>query len=92
MHVLERSMSAAHLSRSLAYRNATKRVNRRSIVSRALLLWLQDDFRMHGAKAGRHLYLFEKVLIITKRKEDGDLLVKESIQVRHLFSCACLNT
>ena len=46
-------------------------------------LMLQDTFRMHGAKAYRHLYLFEKVLIIAKKKEDGNLLVKESIQVRN---------
>ena len=36
---------------------------------------------MHGAKAHRLLYLFQKMLIIAKRKEDGNLLVKGSIKV-----------
>ena len=41
----------------------------------------QDVFRMHGAKAWRHLFLFEKGLLLTKKKEDGNLLVKDSIMV-----------
>ncbi len=38
-------------------------------------------FRMHGAKAYRHLFLFKKGVLIAKKKEDGGLLIKGSIMV-----------
>ncbi len=38
---------------------------------------------MYGAKAERHLFLFEKCLLMTKRAEDGTLACKHSIEVRN---------
>jgi hypothetical protein len=39
---------------------------------------------MHGAKGHRHLFLFEKAMLITKKKEDGSnsLICKDFIKVR----------
>lgn len=34
-------------------------------------LVLEDTFRMHGTRADRCLFLFEQILLITKRKESG---------------------
>ena len=42
---------------------------------------VQDTFRMSGAKAMRHLFLFEKCVLIAKRREDGNLLTKAHIMV-----------
>ncbi len=36
---------------------------------------------MYGAKGGRQLLLFEKGIIIAKKKEDGTLLTKTAIMV-----------
>ena len=36
---------------------------------------------MHGARAERYLYLFEKVLLIGKKREDGLISVKTHITV-----------
>ena len=41
----------------------------------------QDTFRMSGAKGHRHVFLFEKGIIIAKKKEDGTLNCKASILV-----------
>ena len=37
---------------------------------------------MYGAKAERHLFLFEKCLLISKKAEDGNMTCKHSIEVR----------
>ena len=50
----------------------------------------QDGFRMHGAKALRHVFLFEKGILMAKKKEDGNLLVKDSIMV--INNDCCLST
>nr|XP_006812308.1 PREDICTED: dentin sialophosphoprotein-like [Saccoglossus kowalevskii] len=42
-------------------------------------LVLEDTFHMVGARAGRYLYLFEKALLIGKRREDGLISVKADI-------------
>ncbi|CAH3176252.1 unnamed protein product [Porites evermanni] len=34
-------------------------------------LVLEDTFRIHNTRTDRHLFLFEKILLITKRKEGG---------------------
>lgn len=34
-------------------------------------LVLEDTFRMHGTRTDRYLFLFEQILLITKRKENG---------------------
>jgi len=39
---------------------------------------------MHGAKSFRHVYLFEKGLIICKKMEDGAMSCKTVIMVRKL--------
>lgn len=41
----------------------------------------EASFRMLGAKASRHLLLFDKMLLITKKKEDGTLSYKAHIMV-----------
>ncbi|XP_074657929.1 uncharacterized protein LOC141910927 isoform X2 [Tubulanus polymorphus] len=48
-------------------------------------LLAEDTFRMYGAKAYRHLFLFEKTLLITKRKEDGSLSCKACIMCSNLM-------
>lgn len=45
----------------------------------------QDTFRMSGAKALRQLFLFEKCVLICKKKEDGNLVAKSHIMVRNRF-------
>ena len=42
----------------------------------------QDVFRMCGAKAYRRVFLFDKGVLICKKKEDGLLVVKAAIKVR----------
>ncbi|ELT93886.1 hypothetical protein CAPTEDRAFT_107186 [Capitella teleta] len=44
-------------------------------------LVLEDVFRMHGAKGWRQIFLFEKNILLTKKKEDGTLLFKDAILV-----------
>ena len=46
----------------------------------------QDVFRMQGARAERYLYLFEKVLLIGKRREDGLISIKTHISVSRAVS------
>ena len=41
----------------------------------------QDKFRMCGAKAFRHIFLFNKAVLVAKRKADGILIVKAFIMV-----------
>lgn len=41
----------------------------------------EGRFRMRGAKAPRHAFLFEKMLLLTKQKEDGLLVYKAHIMV-----------
>lgn len=45
----------------------------------------EGSFRMLGAKAVRHLFLFEKMLLITKKKEDGLLCYKALIMCSNLM-------
>ena len=46
-------------------------------------LLAEESFRLLGAKASRQLLLFEKVLIVCKKKEGGFLQVKDFIEVSH---------
>ena len=48
------------------------------------LLIPKDIFRMQGARAERYLYLFEKVLLIGKKREDTLISVKTHIPVSDL--------
>lgn len=41
----------------------------------------QDAFRLHGTKTGRYLLLFEKALLITKRRSDGTFSWKATVMV-----------
>lgn len=41
----------------------------------------EGRFRMRGAKAPRYAFLFEKMLLLTKKKEDGLLVYKDHISV-----------
>lgn len=41
----------------------------------------EGRFRMRGAKAPRHAFLFERMLLLTKKKEDGLLVYKAHIMV-----------
>lgn len=43
---------------------------------------LKDTFRLHGTKTGRYLLLFEKALLITKRRSDGTFSWKATVMVR----------
>ncbi|XP_074593327.1 uncharacterized protein LOC141849056 isoform X3 [Brevipalpus obovatus] len=45
----------------------------------------EASFRMLGAKASRHLLLFDKMLLITKKKEDGTLSYKAHIMCSNLM-------
>ncbi|CAG2064447.1 unnamed protein product, partial [Timema podura] len=45
-------------------------------------LCAEGTFRMSGAKALRHAFLFDKMLLITKKKEEGILGYKTHIMVR----------
>ncbi|XP_064484078.1 uncharacterized protein LOC135396814 isoform X2 [Ornithodoros turicata] len=45
----------------------------------------EGSFRMVGAKALRHLFLFEKVLLITKKREEGILNHKTHIMCSNLM-------
>lgn len=44
-------------------------------------LCAEGTFRMSGAKALRHAFLFDKILLITKKKEEGILGYKAHIMV-----------
>lgn len=44
-------------------------------------LCAEGAFRMSGAKALRHIFLFDKILLITKKKEEGVLGYKAHIDV-----------
>lgn len=41
----------------------------------------EGRFRIRGAKAPRHAFLFERMLLLTKKKEDGLLVYKAHIMV-----------
>ena len=45
----------------------------------------QDVFRLQGARAERYLYLFEKELLIGKKREDGLINVKTHISVGQVW-------
>lgn len=42
----------------------------------------EGTFKLIGARAKRHVFLFEKVLLMAKRKENGVLVYKSHIMVR----------
>lgn len=42
----------------------------------------EGRFRMRGAKAPRHAFLFDRMLLLTKKKEDGLLVYKAHIMVQ----------
>ena len=44
-------------------------------------LCAEGTFRMAGAKALRHAFLFDQILLITKKKEEGILGYKAHIMV-----------
>ncbi|XP_044008468.1 putative uncharacterized protein DDB_G0282133 isoform X2 [Aphidius gifuensis] len=45
----------------------------------------EGRFRMRGAKAPRHAFLFDKMLLLTKKKEDGLLVYKAHIMCSNLM-------
>ncbi|XP_057324342.1 putative uncharacterized protein DDB_G0282133 isoform X1 [Microplitis mediator] len=45
----------------------------------------EGRFRMRGAKAPRHAFLFERMLLLTKKKEDGLLVYKAHIMCSNLM-------
>ena len=47
---------------------------------------LQSSFRMYGAKTSRHVFLFEKGVLIAKRKENSMLNCKIFIEVCSLLT------
>jgi hypothetical protein len=51
---------------------------------------LQDKFRVCGAKALRHIFLFNKAVLVAKRKADGILIVKAFIMVKPAFRRAVM--
>lgn len=46
----------------------------------------EGRFRMRGAKAPRHAFLFDRMLLLTKKKEDGVLVYKAHIMVHLSYS------
>ncbi|CAD1468489.1 unnamed protein product, partial [Heterotrigona itama] len=44
----------------------------------------EGRFRMRGAKAPRHAFLFDRMILLTKKKEDGLLVYKAHIMARNL--------
>ncbi|XP_076308539.1 uncharacterized protein LOC143223952 [Tachypleus tridentatus] len=48
-------------------------------------LMAEGTFRMFGAKALRHLFLFNKMLLIAKKKEEGILIYKTHIMCSNLM-------
>ncbi|XP_071450370.1 uncharacterized protein GEFmeso [Hetaerina americana] len=48
-------------------------------------LCAEGAFRMHGAKALRHAFLFDRMLLLTKRKEEGMLIYKAHILCSNLM-------
>ena len=45
----------------------------------------EGSFRMYGAKAPRHVFLLDRMLLIVKRKEDGTLGYKAHIMVWNIY-------
>ncbi|CAK9823478.1 Pleckstrin homology domain-containing family G member 1 [Anthophora retusa] len=45
----------------------------------------EGSFRMRGAKAPRHAFLFDRMLLLTKKKEDGLLVYKAHIMCSNLM-------
>lgn len=50
----------------------------------------EGRFRMRGAKAPRHAFLFDRMLLLAKKKEDGLLMYKAHIMVRRLPPLFCM--
>jgi hypothetical protein len=48
-------------------------------------LCAEGAFRVYGAKALRHAFLFDRMLLITKKKEEGILGYKTHIMVSHVL-------
>ncbi|XP_028393074.1 uncharacterized protein LOC114517514 [Dendronephthya gigantea] len=46
---------------------------------------LEDTFRIHGTKTGRYLLLFEKALLITKRRSDGTFSWKATVMYSNMM-------
>jgi len=42
---------------------------------------VQDDLRMFGAKAERHVILFKRALLVAKKRDDVTMSVKVFIEV-----------
>jgi hypothetical protein len=53
-------------------------------------LCAEGAFRMYGAKALRHAFLFDRMLLITKKKEEGILGYKTHILVSHVIHAEVL--
>lgn len=50
----------------------------------------EGTFRVQGAKGRRHVFLFEKVLLLAKSKTDGALAYKTHIEVSTDFKISFL--
>ena len=50
-------------------------------------LVLEDQFRVSGARDPRIFFLFEKLLLVTKRREDGEYYCKSHFEVRKIRMC-----
>ncbi|XP_046860053.1 uncharacterized protein LOC124453306 isoform X2 [Xenia sp. Carnegie-2017] len=46
---------------------------------------LEGSFRLHGAKTGRYLLVFEKALLITKRRSDGTFAWKATVMFSNMM-------
>lgn len=44
----------------------------------------EGTFRVSGARGRRHVFLFDKVLLMAKSKQDGSLAYKTHINVRNM--------
>lgn len=49
----------------------------------------EGNFRVVGARGRRHVFLFEKVLLLAKSKQDGALAYKSHIMVRIFVPTVC---
>lgn len=46
----------------------------------------EGTFRVNGARGRRHVFLFDKVLLMAKNKQDGALAYKSHIEVSLFYS------
>ncbi|GBP79339.1 Pleckstrin homology domain-containing family G member 1 [Eumeta japonica] len=53
-------------------------------------LCAEGTFRVFGAKAMRHAFLFDKMLLITKNREDGILAYKSHIMCNNMMLVECI--